>query len=70
MTTDPLLDSDDETFADENTRLDYGSSRCSSSLPLQTLMSFPSFCQCYVCVSSVACGVKSLHLRGILRPMT
>lgn len=25
MTTDPLMDSDDETYADENTRLDYGS---------------------------------------------
>ena len=24
MTTDPLMDSDDEMYADENTRLDYG----------------------------------------------
>lgn len=24
MNTDPLLDSDDEAYADENTRLDYG----------------------------------------------
>ena len=30
MTTDPLLDSDDEMYADENTRLDYGQWRTRS----------------------------------------
>ena len=36
MSTDPLLDSDDEMYADENTRLDYSTHASSrlASLPI------------------------------------
>lgn len=62
MNTDPLMDSDDETYADENTRLDYGSSCLVRVLTILRPLILPF--QCCVSALSVGCVARNPHPRG------
>ncbi len=70
MTTDPLMDSDDEAYADENTRLDYGPSCLVRVLTtsLRPLILPSDVLQCCVSALSVGCVARNPHHHGSWDP--